>query len=78
MLIFILSDHDACASAGAGGLMPRSTAICKAPLTVTLLLFGFALLFLALLLPGRRSAIPSRLRMLPSHLWTMRSHLGLT
>jgi len=40
-------------------------------LVVTVRLFGFALLFLALLLPGRRSAIPSRLR-------TMRNHLGLT
>ncbi len=45
------------------------------PLVVTVRLFGFALLFLALLLPGRRSAIPSRLRMFSSHLWTMRNHL---
>jgi hypothetical protein len=41
------------------------------PLAVAVLLFGFAWLFLALLLSGRVCAIPIRLRV-------MRNHFGLT
>jgi hypothetical protein len=48
------------------------------PLTVAVRLFGFAWLFLALLLSAGLGAITARLRMLPSHLRVTCAHLGIT